>query len=73
MRKTTQGNATHLCEATQPDGRMQRCIRFEGHDGPHQTFVAEWSEGDVESRRRQYLPLIRISSIAATVPEAGAV
>ena len=44
---------TGLCQALQPDGRFQRCIRFEAHPGPHQTFVAEWSEGDQSSRRRQ--------------------
>ena len=44
---------TDLCTATQPDGRFQRCIRFHGHDGPHQTFVAQWGEGDSVSHRRQ--------------------
>lgn len=42
-----------LCRAVQPDGGGQRCIRFDGHEGPHQTFVAEWSNGDSASRRRQ--------------------
>jgi hypothetical protein len=44
---------TGLCQALQPDGRFQRCIRFENHPGQHQTFVAEWNEGDANSRRRQ--------------------
>jgi hypothetical protein len=43
----------NLCTAIQPDGRNQRCIRFEDHEGPHQTFVAEWGEGDPVSHRRQ--------------------
>ena len=42
-----------LCRAVQPDGGGQRCIRFDGHEGPHQTFVAEWSNGESVSRRRQ--------------------
>ncbi|HME06893.1 MAG TPA: hypothetical protein VKG25_07575 [Bryobacteraceae bacterium] len=42
-----------LCQAVQPDGRSQRCIRFQDHPGPHQTFVAEWNDGDDSSRRRQ--------------------
>jgi hypothetical protein len=46
-------SAGHLCNHIQPDGRMQRCIRFEGHEGPHHTFVAEWNTGELESRRRQ--------------------
>jgi len=44
---------TGLCPAIQPDGRHQRCIRFGDHSGPHQTFVAEWGEGEPCSRRRQ--------------------
>jgi len=42
-----------LCQAIQPDGKFQRCIRFQDHPGPHQTFVAEWGDGDACSRRRQ--------------------
>jgi hypothetical protein len=42
-----------LCQSIQPDGKLQRCIRFENHPGPHQTFVAEWTEGEPCSRRRQ--------------------
>jgi hypothetical protein len=46
-------DSEHLCTAIQPDGRNQRCIRFEDHEGPHQTFVAEWCDGEAVSRRRQ--------------------
>jgi hypothetical protein len=41
-----------LCNAPQPDHPMHRCVRFNQHTGPHQTFVAEWADGDVNSRRR---------------------
>ena len=41
-----------LCNAPQPDDPARRCIRYESHPGPHQTFVSEWNEGDKESRRR---------------------
>jgi hypothetical protein len=54
-----------LCTAVQPDGRHQRCIRFEQHEGPHQTFVAEWAEGELASHRRQ-LRQPRIVNPAAT-------
>ncbi len=56
MNKTKAGlpnESEHLCTAVQPDGRTQRCIRFQDHEGPHQTFVAEWCDGDATSRRRQ--------------------
>jgi hypothetical protein len=41
-----------LCRATQPDKPCARCIRYTGHTGPHQTFVAEWHEGAEKARRR---------------------
>ena len=42
-----------LCSAQQPDKSTGRCILYCGHQGPHQTFVAEWQEGAANSRRRQ--------------------
>ena len=42
-----------LCEARLPDGNGGRCIREHGHSGAHQTFVSEWMEGAMFSRRRQ--------------------
>src|SRR5688572_2127981 len=44
---------TLLCSAQQPDKPTGQCILYCGHEGPHQTFVAEWNEGAVNSRRRQ--------------------
>lgn len=41
-----------LCNAAQPDDPARRCIRYENHPGPHQTFVSEWNDGDKEARRR---------------------
>jgi hypothetical protein len=41
-----------LCNIPQPDDTARRCIRYENHPGPHQTFVSEWNEGDKEARRR---------------------
>src|SRR5258708_26186003 len=41
-----------LCNAPQPDDPARRCIRYADHQGPHQTFVSEWNEGDKDSRRR---------------------
>jgi len=44
---------TVLCSAQQPDKHTGQCILYCGHQGPHQTFVAEWNEGAAHSRRRQ--------------------
>jgi hypothetical protein len=41
-----------LCSAEQPDNTCRQCILYKGHVGPHQSFVAEWSEGDLKARRR---------------------
>jgi hypothetical protein len=53
-RKYTDGAAPlkELCNAYQPDSPSGRCIRFSHHGGPHQTFVSEWNEGEMTSRRR---------------------
>jgi len=45
-----------LCNAPQPDHPTHHCVRFQQHSGPHQTFVAEWKDGDLNSRRRPALP-----------------
>ena len=44
-----------LCCAPQPGDASRHCIRFHDHTGPHQTFVAEWNDGDINSRRRPAL------------------
>lgn len=47
-----------LCLAGLPDGgnhlspRYRSCQRLAGHDGVHQTWKREWSDGDRESRPR---------------------
>ncbi|HZT28404.1 MAG TPA: hypothetical protein VFA33_00875 [Bryobacteraceae bacterium] len=46
-----------LCNARQPDDEARRCIRYLNHEGPHQSFVAEWNDGDREARRRRPQPL----------------
>jgi len=63
--KQANPQAAGLCQATQPDGKFQRCIRFHDHPGPHQTFVAEWSDGDACSHRRQ-------SGAVCSIPAAAA-
>jgi hypothetical protein len=44
-----------LCCIPQPDDSSRHCILFHQHTGPHQTFVAEWKDGDANSRRRPAL------------------
>ena len=46
-----------LCNARQPDDEARRCIRYLNHEGPHQSFVAEWNDGDREARRRRAQPV----------------
>ena len=41
------------CQAEQPEQSTGHCILPCGHEGMHQTFVAEWIEGASNSRRRQ--------------------
>jgi hypothetical protein len=48
-----------LCRCQQPDKQTGHCILYDGHEGPHQTFVAEWNDGAPNSRRRQPPPASR--------------
>ena len=49
------GRMKQICNAPQPDDPRHHCVRFHDHTGPHQTFVAEWKDGDSNSRRRPAL------------------
>lgn len=52
-----------LCGAIQPDGRRQKCIRFQDHLGPHQSFVAEWNAADSHSRRRAPKTMVETQAV----------
>jgi hypothetical protein len=44
-----------LCKAAQPDHTCRNCFLYQGHSGPHQTFVAQWTDGEEYARRRPRL------------------
>jgi hypothetical protein len=41
-----------ICSVPEPSSPTGRCILFRHHNGPHQSFVSEWGEGELKSRRR---------------------